>query len=149
MDRCVSLNKLFCLCLFQNALASGEKAVLEAEPAGAAELNLWGAKSAGSWGEAEGCSVGSRSHRSTGANAPAPIFLYHHKAEISMCIFRVVRDYDTLHRALLLGDWGCLFAKKTPTSIPGTEVSQTAAGRVSCFSLLRKWEKNCQAGKFQ
>lgn len=142
MDRCVSLSKLFCLCLFQNALASGEKAVLEAEPAGAAELNLWGAKSAGAWDEAEGCSVGSCSHRSAGAGAPAPVCLYHHKAEISVCIFRAVRDYDTLDR-------GCLFAKKTPTSIPGTEVSQTAVGRVSCFSLLRKQEENCQAGRFQ
>lgn len=49
MDKHVSLNELFCLCLFQNALPSGEKTVLEAEPVGAGELMLWGAANAAAW----------------------------------------------------------------------------------------------------
>ena len=94
-----------------------------------------------------GSSVGSCSQISAGADVPAPVWWCHRKAEVSEGIFRAVRDPDTLHRRLLLGDRGCLFAKKTPASILGTEMCRGEV--VSCSSVLRKQEKNCGAGRLQ
>lgn len=91
--------------------------------------------------------MGSCSQISADADVPAPVWWCRRKAGVREGIFRVVRDRDSPHRGLLLEDWGCLYAKEIPTSIPSTEVCREEV--VFSFSVLRKQEENCEAGRFQ